>query len=147
MEDVIKEEVSAVHGEKMIRLTIYLNTYAIADDLENVKKKEAWTFGSVRVDKNALHGIPAQKEIMFKRMSEIPAAIENALGKAGVKLTRPSRRLACEIPTLIPSARCAGSQRRRERRNGCLIMTWTQLRRDLRLRIGRGRTGRFQGQG
>lgn len=114
MEDVIKEEVSAVHGEKMIRLTIYLNTYAIADDLENVKKKEAWTFGSVRVDKNALHGIPAQKEIMFKRMSEIPAAIENALGKAGVKLHSTIEEARVRNPDIDPKR----AMRRKPKKKG-----------------------------
>jgi hypothetical protein len=87
----MEKDVKAEHGEKMIRLTVYLSTNKIASGAGKIDQKKARAQGMVQIQANEAHGIAGGTAVPFNSMLEIGIAIEEVLIEAGVKL-RPSAR-------------------------------------------------------
>jgi hypothetical protein len=74
---------------KTISVTVYFFTDDLADQDGDVIPGHAWAQGQVAVRANATHSIKSGYEVMFNRMADLPAAIEDALIAAGVTLHLP----------------------------------------------------------
>ncbi len=72
-------------GNKTIAVTVYFFTDDNPADPAQTSP-EAWAQGQVTVQANGRHGIKSGSEVMFNRMAELPAAVEDALTDAGVAL-------------------------------------------------------------
>jgi hypothetical protein len=75
---------------KTISVTVYFFTDDLAEQDGDVIPGHAWAQGQVAVRANATHTIKSGHEVMFNRMADLPAAIEDALIAAGVTLHLPA---------------------------------------------------------
>ncbi len=74
---------------KTISVTVYFFTDDLAQQDGAVIPGHAWPQGQVTVRANATHGIKSGHEVMFNRMADLPAAIEDASAGADVTLHLP----------------------------------------------------------
>ena len=80
----------AVHGEKMIRVTVYFFTDNLAPK-GRVRRKHAWGSGTVYVPRNRVHGITPSKSEPWgdtAGLNELPQVIRSVLRRKGVTIHR-----------------------------------------------------------
>lgn len=76
----------AGRGERMVEVRVRFFTDEIADGKGEIKPKNAWGCGMVRLGKNETHGIKPRGTIPFNSLAELPAVIEKALIRNGITI-------------------------------------------------------------
>ena len=81
------DENIAVHGNKMISISVSFWTDGIATEEDRIVPKHAWTSGVVKAVRNDSHGIRTSADpIPFNTLMELPSAIEKLLIREGIVL-------------------------------------------------------------
>jgi len=77
--------ITVKHGDKMIKLTVYLWT----DGLTGEADKVAWDYGTVNAKANKTRGIkPHKSGVQFRSLDELPAAIRKCATMHGITLEK-----------------------------------------------------------
>jgi hypothetical protein len=108
--------IKADKGEKSFAVSVIFWTNDLTENEGEQIAKHAWTAGVVRVQANSAHGLRAQQPTPFHSLLELPAAIEQTLVKAGVKLHvgQMDKVMAYPDPA-APRARARAAERRKRR--------------------------------
>lgn len=81
----------ALHGEKMIEVTIRFWTNNISKKPRHIVKKECWDSGVVYLHKNSAHGISNSPPVPFHSLLELSSKIEKLFITKNIKL-HPAQR-------------------------------------------------------
>ena len=81
----------ATHGEKTIELRVRLWTDHLAPTEGQILPKHAWDSGTVDLPVNHSHGIASGEPVTFNSLSELPAAVEEALISRSITIHRDKR--------------------------------------------------------
>ena len=73
-------------NEKMVELTLRFWTNDIAEAKGEILPKHAWNSGMLALSRNKSHGIVPGKPSPFHSLMELPAVIEKAFIKHGIRL-------------------------------------------------------------
>jgi hypothetical protein len=88
----------ALHGERMIQVTLRFWTNDIAEDDKSILPRNAWTSGVVSVERNKSHGIKPLPPKPFHTLLDLSAVIESVLIAHGITL-HPSRKMDKYVKT------------------------------------------------
>jgi hypothetical protein len=82
----------APHGEKMIEIKLRFWTDDLAENANEILPKNAWTSGTINIERNKSHGITGGNGKPFNSLLDVGAVIEKVLIENDIVL-HPSRRM------------------------------------------------------